>query len=99
MLRLNVMEVHLTPEQQAFIEESVRQGRFASSDDAVRQAVTLLKSRELELAETRAFVRQGIEDLDAGRYEEYTDEALHEMFDDIKSRGLQRLAAERPPKH
>jgi antitoxin ParD1/3/4 len=93
------MEVHLTPEQQAFIEESVREGRFASSDDAVRQAVTLLKARELELAETRTFVGQGVDDLDAGRYEEYTDETLHEMFDDIKRRGLQRLAAERPSKH
>ena len=93
------MEIHLTPEQQAFIEQGVRNGRFASSDDAMREAVTLLETRERELAQTRAFVREGLDDLDAGRYEEYTDETLHEFFDGIKRRGLERLAAEQPPKH
>jgi putative addiction module CopG family antidote len=89
------MEVHLTPEQQAFIEQGVRKGRFASSDDAVREAMTLLEARERE----RAFVREGLDDLEAGRYEEYTDETLHELFDGIKRRGLERLSAEKPSEH
>jgi len=89
------MEVHLTPEQQAFIEQSVRNGRFASPDDAVRQAVELLEVRERELAETRTLVQEGLDDLEAGRYEEYGDDKLHELFDDIKRRGRKRLATER----
>ena len=92
------MEIHLTPEQQAFIEQGVRNGRFASHDDAMREAVTLLETRERELAQTRAFVREGLDDLDAGRYEDYTDESLHELFDGIKHRGRERLAAEEPSK-
>ena len=98
MLTLTDMEVHLTSEQQAFIEKGVRDGRFASSDDAVREAVTLLEARERELAQTRAFVREGMDDLDGGRYEEYTDETLHKLFDGIRRRGLERLAVEQPPK-
>ncbi len=95
MLRLSDLEVHLTPEQQAFIEQGLRDGRFASSDDAMREAVTLLEARERE----RAFVREGLDDLDAGRYGDYTDETLHELFDGIKRRGLERLSAEKSSKH
>ena len=52
-----------------------------------------------EKMEEQAFVREGLDDLDAGRYEDYTDESLHELFDGIKRRGRERLAAEEPPKH
>ena len=40
------MEIHLTPDQEAFISRRVRSGRFATADDAVREAVSLLKTRE-----------------------------------------------------
>lgn len=93
------MEIHLTPEQEAFIEQTVRSGRFASRHDAVREAVTLLEARERELAEMRAFVQEGLDDLDTDRYEEYNDETLHKLFDDIKRRGLKRLTSEDSSKH
>lgn len=44
------MEVHLRPEQEAFILQRVRTGRFATADDAVREAVSLLEEREGEPA-------------------------------------------------
>jgi antitoxin ParD1/3/4 len=91
------MEVHLTQDHEAFIIRSVRNGRFASPDDAVRQAVELLERRESELQGTRVFVQVGIDDLDAGNYEDFTDENLRELFDGVESRGRQRLAAERRP--
>jgi len=40
------MEVHLTPDQDAFIQQRVRNGRFATADDAVREALSLLEERE-----------------------------------------------------
>jgi putative addiction module CopG family antidote len=40
------MEVHLTPDQEAFIQQRVRNGRFATADDAVREALSLLEERE-----------------------------------------------------
>ena len=40
------MEVQLTPDQEAFIQQRVRNGRFATADDAVREALSLLEERE-----------------------------------------------------
>ena len=40
------MEVHLTPEQEAFIQQRISIGRFATADDALREAVALLEDQE-----------------------------------------------------
>ncbi len=40
------MDVHLKPEQEAFIQGRVREGRFASANDALREAVALLQQAE-----------------------------------------------------
>jgi len=40
------MEVHLKPEQEIFIQHSVREGTFATLDEAVQAAVDLLEERE-----------------------------------------------------
>ena len=40
------MEVHLKPEQEIFIQHSVREGTFATPDEAVQAAVDLLEERE-----------------------------------------------------
>jgi putative addiction module CopG family antidote len=40
------MEVHLSPEQEAFIQQRVRTGRFATADKAVQEAVCLLEEQE-----------------------------------------------------
>jgi antitoxin ParD1/3/4 len=91
------MEVQLTPDHEAFIARSVQTGRFSSADEALRAAVELLERRETELQAVRVFVQEGLDDLDAGNCEAFTDENLHELFDGIQSRGRQRLAAERRP--
>jgi putative addiction module CopG family antidote len=91
------MEVNLTQDHEAFIARSVREGRFASPDDAMRQAVELLARQESELQRTRAFVQDGLDDLDSGNYEDFTDENLRGLFSGAESRGRQRLAAERLP--
>jgi len=40
------MQVQLTPDQEAFIQRHVRNGRFATANDAVREALSLLEKRE-----------------------------------------------------
>ena len=40
-------------------------------------------------------VRQGVKDLENGNYVEYTDDTLHELFEDIKRRGRERWASEK----
>jgi len=69
----------------------VQTGRFLSPDDALREAVGFLEQRETSLLETRAFVQEGLDDLDSGDYEDFTDENLRHLFDGVESRGRQRL--------
>ena len=45
--------------------------------------------------EAYAMVREGVEALENGDYVEYTDETLHELFDDIKRRGRERWASDK----
>jgi putative addiction module CopG family antidote len=40
------MEVHLGPDQEAFVLQRIRSGRFATADEAVREAVSLLEEKE-----------------------------------------------------
>jgi antitoxin ParD1/3/4 len=82
-----IMEVHLPPQQQAFIEQNVRAGRFASENDALRQAVELLQERESELEHLRAAVDESDADIDHGRYSEYSDETLPHLLDELKTEG------------
>jgi len=87
------VEVQLTRDHEEFIARSVEAGRFASADEALREAVELLERRETELQGIRVFVQEGLDDLDAGNHEDFTDENLRELFDGVVSRGRQRLAA------
>jgi antitoxin ParD1/3/4 len=55
------------PQDEAFIDEAVRSGRYASRDEVVREGLRVLREREDEVAAIRAAVQRGIEDADAGR--------------------------------
>ena len=81
------MEVNLLPEQVAFIEQNVKAGRFASSDEAIREALEMLEEHERKLEELRAAIDESDADYAAGRYTEWTDETLPELFEQIKREG------------
>jgi biotin operon repressor len=73
----------------------------------VARALGLLEERDLadsdpaiakELADFRAKVQVGIDDLRNGRYKVYSKENRQELLDDIKRRAL-KLEAERTQPH
>jgi putative addiction module CopG family antidote len=45
------MEVHLTPDQQAFVRQAIESGRFLREEDAVKEALSLWEERERARAE------------------------------------------------
>ena len=59
------------------------------------QAIPLYEDFKLarKFPEVHAMVLKGVEDLKNGDYVEYTDENLHEFFEDIKRRGRERWAS------
>jgi antitoxin ParD1/3/4 len=74
------MIAHLPADLEQFVKAKVRSGRFTSSDEAITEAVRLLRQRE-EAEEARMIegVRQGLEDVRAGR-----GRPAEEVFADIR---------------
>ncbi len=65
------MNVHLGETLERFITDLVKAGNYQTQSEVVREGLRLLQDREvlrsMQLAELRKDIRQGMEDLDAGR--------------------------------
>jgi antitoxin ParD1/3/4 len=74
------MTIQLPDDLQRFVQAKVQSGRFSSSEEAITEAVRLLRQRE-EAEEARALegIRQGLEDTRAGR-----TQPLAEAFAEIR---------------
>jgi antitoxin ParD1/3/4 len=79
--------VNLTAEQDAFVEEVVRAGKYQNASEAVRDAVRgwqeRLKADELKLELLRQSITAGVEALDRGEYDEVEDEDLDAYLDGL----------------
>ena len=62
------MNTHLPEDLEQFVKAKVKSGRFSSSDEAITEAVRLLRQHE-EAEEARVLegIRHGLEDMRAGR--------------------------------
>lgn len=74
-------EIHLTEEEQAFIDTKLRTGAYQSAEEVVRAGLHLLDLQDREAAELRRRLQQGINDADAGRVHEYVsaDDLLRDI--------------------
>lgn len=77
---MHAMITHLPADLEQFVQAKVRSGRFTSSDEAITEAVRLLRQRE-EAEEARVLdgIRQGLADMRAGR-----GRPAEEVFDEIR---------------
>lgn len=85
------MEHMLTPELEATIAAKVASGRYRTGNEVLAEAMQALDEREerdRKLAELRAEIQLGIDDIEAGRMTTLTVEKIQEM----KARGRERLA-------
>jgi putative addiction module CopG family antidote len=89
------MEVHLTPDQEAFVRQGIASGRFHSEADAVAEALSLWEERERTRADILAAVDAAEASLDRGEGILVTEQSMRELADDVKKRGRVRLEAER----
>jgi antitoxin ParD1/3/4 len=69
----------LSPDDEAFIDEAVRSGRYASRAEAVREGLPLVREREAQWARFDAEIQKGIDDLEAGR-----SIPLEEAFESVR---------------
>jgi antitoxin ParD1/3/4 len=67
------MNVSLTPELEKIINVKVESGLYNSASEVVRAGIRLLQQqdeiRELKLESLRNEIQKGIDDLEAGRYQ------------------------------
>jgi Arc/MetJ-type ribon-helix-helix transcriptional regulator len=90
------MHVTLTPDQEAFVLQAIRTGRFRRPEDAIAEALLLWEEHERRHAEFVASLDAAEASLERGEGIAVTPESMSGLADDIKRRGRERLAAERP---
>lgn len=88
------MEVHLTPDQQAFVRQAIESGRVRSEQEAIREALSLWEERERRRTEILVAVDAAEASLQRGEGRPITDESIRQLADDVKKRGRARLASE-----
>ena len=89
------MEVHLTPDQEAFVRQGIEAGRYQNEADAIAEALALWEERERRRMEILAAVDAAEASLARGEGRVYTEETLHQLAEGVKQRGRARLEAER----
>ena len=62
--------VNLGDQLEAFITEAVKNGRYGSRSEVLREGVRLVQEREAKWARFEAEIQKGIDDADAGRTED-----------------------------
>ena len=81
------LNIDLTPEQNAFIEEMLTAGEYMNASEAIRDAVRALQQRRAEealrLDKLRLSINHGIAALDRGDYTDVEDEHLDDYLDDL----------------
>ena len=86
------MEIELTPEQESFVQLGVREGRFRDEKEAVREALSFWEERQRRRLELILSIEMAEVSLDAGHGEVYTEETLPQLTEDVRRRGMERLA-------
>ena len=91
------MEVHLTPDQEAFVRLAIESGRLHRAEEAVQEALSLWEDRERRRIEILAAVDRAEAALASSQGHIITQQSMRELAHDVKRRGRTRLAAEQSP--
>lgn len=82
--------VNLGEQLEAFITDAVKNGRYGSRSEVLREGVRLVQEREVKWAQFDAEIQKGVDDSDAGR-----TIPLDEAFDRVLGRIRKRKAGKR----
>jgi Arc/MetJ-type ribon-helix-helix transcriptional regulator len=88
------MDVHLTRDQEAFIQDAIDSGRFQHPEDALREALSLWERRERTRAEILAAVDRAESSLARGEGRKISPDSLRQLAQEVKERGRSQFDAE-----
>jgi Arc/MetJ-type ribon-helix-helix transcriptional regulator len=89
------MRIDLSPEQVAFIGQAIKNGRVASVENAVQEALQLWEKREGCRSEILAAVHKAEVSLSCGQGMVMTEESMRNLVEEVKRQGRTRLDADR----
>jgi Arc/MetJ-type ribon-helix-helix transcriptional regulator len=93
------MEVQLTPGQKAFVRQAIESGRLGREEDAITEALSLWEERERRRLAILASADRAEASIAHGEGRRITtSEEVKQLADDIRRRGLARLASEQNPR-
>ena len=77
----------LDPRDEAFIDDAVSSGRYASRAELIGQGVRLVREREARVAAIRAAIERSLEDVKAGRVDDIDAafDRIETMLDEIEA--------------
>lgn len=81
------MHIHFPEYLENRIKEQVTKGGYANASEFIREAVRDLLEKQTRVAEFKAAVAEGIEELDRGEGIPYT----HELMDHIEKEAIQNM--------
>jgi putative addiction module CopG family antidote len=93
-LTLTIMEVRLTPDQEAFVRRAIEAGRFGRAEDVVSEALALWEERERKRAEFLATLDDAKTSIARGEGRAITEQSMHDLASEVKQRGRARIAAD-----
>ena len=95
--KIKAMEVRIvaTPEQEAFIREGIASGRFATAEDAAREALRQWEERQQRRTELLIELDAAEASLARGEGRRMGPESIPEFIDGVKRRARARLDASR----
>lgn len=65
-------EIHLSEQDEKFIEEQVAAGIFKDADAVISAGLRLLGSKEGRFVELQRLIQEGLDDVEAGRVMEFS---------------------------
>jgi len=77
------MNVSLTPTLENFVRETVATGLYNNASEVMREALRLLRDREIKRQELFKALDAGYEDVKAGRTAKFTPELVHKIADEV----------------
>jgi antitoxin ParD1/3/4 len=80
------MAIQLPADVEARIRQKVERGDFPDAGEVVREAMRLLEAQERQLAELRAKLQAGLDQLDRGEGVPFTPELVSQMRRDAEAR-------------
>jgi putative addiction module CopG family antidote len=89
------MQIELTPDQRAFVQQAIKSGRFTREEEAVQEALALWEERERRRLEFLAMLDEADASFAQGEGIAITEESVKVLVEEAKQRLRRRIEADR----